>query len=285
MRCTLCHGRVRDIVDQGQYRYYLCADCEVSQLLPPPTAAELEEYYRIYHSTSGTYGGFEDRMAADFPAKLALVSQGVNPQGARLLDVGCGRGFFVAAAKNAGFEAEGIDISSTAATYARNELKVMVHPGQLGPTSHPQWEGLFDVATMWAAIEHVADPLDVLKGAYAALKPHGRFFIDTGLGASPWEQWLAGYSQWYDAPQHLFVFSAKGMVQLLESVGFNVVSVDTNFERSTIRRWARYARHSATCATSGLLVGAALGRENFKAMRRSAKWPIGRLLSVVCRKF
>lgn len=283
VKCGICEGDLDYDVVHGGYRYYKCLACGTSQVLPQPTQQELAAFYETFHSGDGGYSEFEDRVAADFPAKLALVRKHASV-GGKLLDVGCGRGFFVKLAAQGGFDAEGIDFSQAAIDYAVQELGVSARQGALGPHSHPDWHRKFDVATFWATIEHVPNPQEVIAGIAECLKPGGLFVFDTGLAGAPFETWLAGHTQWYDAPQHLFVFSRRGLEVLLEKAGLQVIQHDANFERSLARRWIKALRFGFICVASFVVFRPALGRSGFEGARREAKWPIGMLQSIVARK-
>jgi SAM-dependent methyltransferase len=290
-RCYICNGRCTSSVQQGQYEYETCEDCLTAQLTLIPSEENLRDFYDRYHRTAedgGSYIAFESRMQADFPWKVKMVRQvasAKSPGGQiRLLDVGCGKGYFLKEAASAGFEAMGIDISRSAVTFARDTLGVKAESGQLDLKASGEWSGVFDVATLWASIEHLSDPLTVLKAIRRCLRPGGLLFCDTGLGGLPAENGLAGHNQWYDAPEHLFVFSGSGLRTLLEKAGFEVIRADFNADRSPLRRIIRYMRHAAVCRLSLWIFRPLLGRAGFLTMRRSTKWPIGRLMLMIARR-
>jgi SAM-dependent methyltransferase len=235
-------------------------------------------------ANGGTYDEVEQRMQADFPAKSALVLAATGQTCFRLLDVGCGKGFFVKAAGEFGIDAQGIDVSQTAVEYATKILKVKATAGRIEDRLSALAANPFDVVTLWATIEHLPDPAAVLRATHACLKPGGLLMCDTGVGNLFWERLLVGHNQWYDAPQHLFVFSTHGISALLESTGFQVVSIDKNFDRSFVRRLLRAARHAALCAISFLCLAPLLGSRGFRKMQQEAKWPLGRLMSVVAKR-
>lgn len=282
--CSVCGGSSRPHVTQAGYRYWKCPDCSTSQIHPTPSDATLEEYYRSFHAEGGAYEDFEDRMQADFPLKARLARSLAPAPDARLLDVGCGKGFFVQQANAAGFKAEGIDLSTSAIEYATKALGLQAVAGRLQTDAPSRWTSAFDVATFWATIEHLPDPMEMLRAIHRCLKPGGLLLMDTGLGEAPFESWLAGHSQWYDAPQHLFVFSRKGLDIALRKTGFEAVAMDSNFERSLPRRWIKWLRHAGLCLGSYAILRIPLGRAGFRKMQEEAKWPIGRLLGVQARK-
>jgi SAM-dependent methyltransferase len=256
-----------------------------------PSEFELQEFYDRFHLSAelgGNYAEFESRMQADFPFKARLAQRfgtstaiGGAP---RLLDVGCGKGYFLKEARQMGMKGAGIDLSRSAVKFACEMLGVDARAGRIEQDAPPEWNNAFDVVTFWAAIEHLRDPLSVLKAILQCLKPGGILLCDTGLGAARWESMLAGYNQWHDAPQHIFVMSRIGLLTLLDRAGFEVIHVNNNSERSFIRGVVRSVRHALICQTSFCISRLLLGYTGFQAMKQTAKWPIGKLLLIAARK-
>lgn len=288
LTCYVCGGPCHKDVVFASYTYWKCTRCFTAQVFPQPSSEELRSYYDIYHMSQqvgGVYDEVEDRMKADFPTKVRMVLNYANKADPpRMLDVGCGKGFFVKAAVDANIRAEGIDLSRSGIEYAVTTLGVKATIGRIQDQTKRDWKESFDVVTLWATIEHLPDPRTVIDAIHACLKPGGILLCDTGLGHVGWEKLLPGHSQWYDAPQHLFVFSENGLIRLLERCGFSIIHVDTNFERSLVRRWGRWFRHVALCLTGWAFLGPLLGAHGVQNMRQYTKWPIGRLISVVAQK-
>jgi SAM-dependent methyltransferase len=226
----------------------------------------------------GTYEEMEERAATDFPAKIALIRSMVGEGRVRLLDVGCGKGYFVRACRNAGMDASGIDISQTAVEAACNDVRVPATCAGIEEAA-PRL-GRFDAVTLWATIEHLADPSGTLAAIRSVLSANGWLFLDTGAGHDLLERLLPGVTQWYDPPQHLFVFSARGMSRLLTDAGFSVVSIDRCFERSSLRRVIRLSRALGAAAT---LRAVSTAFRLTPAEFAFTRWPLGNLMSVVCR--
>ena len=142
----------------------------------------------------------------------------------------------------------------------------------------------YDVITLWATIEHLPNPKEVFDSIYTCLKPGGLFFLDTGLGNDKFEKFLPGHSQWFDAPQHLFVYSVDGLKILLEKAGFNILKIDKNFERNYLRRIIKFVRHFVICIGSFIILRPILGKTGFDTMQKESKWPIGKLVQVIAKK-
>jgi SAM-dependent methyltransferase len=96
---------------------------------------------------------------------------------ARLLDVGCAAGDFMAYARNRGWDVVGADISPKLVSKARARGFAVVQGDlrelDLAPAS-------YDVVTMWDVIEHLTDPQSYLRHIRRLLRPGGLLFFHTG---------------------------------------------------------------------------------------------------------
>lgn len=117
-------------------------------------------------------GGYTDELA-DGLRRLERL----RPGRGRLLDVGCGIGAFVGLARARGWDARGVDISPFAVRWARDRLGDVVDEGTLESVGYPAES--FDVVTLWDSIEHVADPLALLREVQRILAPGGSLLLNT----------------------------------------------------------------------------------------------------------
>lgn len=261
---------------------YRCRHCRTAFVHPVPPVEYLGRFYDRFHrdeAEGGWYGEVESRMQADFPAKVRLVRRFSGDRPIRLLDVGCGKGFFVKACVKAAIEAEGVDLSPSGVAHAAEVLGVKATCGSLRELKK-RFEP-FDAITFWATIEHLPDPVGMLTDIFDVLKPGGLLFLDTGAGDDWLDRLLPGVVQWYDPPQHLFVFSARGLALAVEAAGFEVVHLDPCFERSRVRRLVRVARNGVLALM--LRISAALGRMR-SGRFEFTRYPVGNLMSVVASK-
>ena len=286
--CLICNSNVIEHVISNGYKYYKCNNCASSQLLPQPSNEELHNYYSKFHLPEEFGGGYdwvEERMRIDFDSKLKLINSYTRNTRLNLLDVGCGKGFFVLESNKKGFTATGIDISISGIEYSKNTLKINTELKSIQELAADIANNeKFDVITLWATIEHVPYPQNLLASINYCLKKKGYLFLDTGLGNDKFEKFLTGHSQWYDALQHLFVFSEKGLKILLAQAGFDILKVDKNFERSRIRKYTKFTRHLFISLSSYLLLRPILGKTGFMTMQKESKWPIGKLIQIVAQK-
>ena len=94
----------------------------------------------------------------------------------RLLDVGCGGGFFVGEAAAAGWEAEGTEVSAAAVAFAKGR-GLRVHHGVL--SDGPFRPATFDVLALFEVLEHVPDPGALMAESAALLRPGGFLYATT----------------------------------------------------------------------------------------------------------
>ncbi|MCP4975164.1 MAG: class I SAM-dependent methyltransferase [Maribacter sp.] len=244
---------------------------------------ELKEFYSQFHkdqSAGGYYDEVEDRMQSDFPQKIRSIQFHLGHNKFSLLDVGCGKGYFVKACRDFGISATGIDRSDTGIRFASEQLGLNLTCGDLHSHKDTLSEQ-YDVVTFWATIEHLSDPEQMLEDIMTVLKPGGYVFLDTGIGNDWLDHLLPGRVQWFDPPQHLFVFSINGIRKLFDNLHYEVVHIDKYYERTYIRRWMKIVHNLIACIALGSVSKALFLHQNIFEFRR---YPLGNLMSIVARK-
>jgi 2-polyprenyl-3-methyl-5-hydroxy-6-metoxy-1,4-benzoquinol methylase len=148
--------------------------------------------------------------------RLAMVRSLSGPP-ARLLDVGAGRGRFVAAAQKAGYRAEGVEPSERGVHAAR---AIGAPVRQASVEDAGVQPGSVDVATIWHVLEHLDDPRGALDRIRSWLAPGGGVLVGVPNLASV--QALIGGERWYhlDVPRHRVHFTVAGLDALLRATGF-----------------------------------------------------------------
>lgn len=151
------------------------------------------------------------------------TSATVREQAFRVLDVGCGPGYFLQAAVGAGFAARGVEASEFAARFAREQLGLEVRHGLA--RREDLGEEPCDVVTMWDVIEHVPDPRASLSAAAAVTRPGGLLALSTGDRSSLVARLSGRHWHLYNLPEHLWFFTSSGLRRLLREVGFAPIRV------------------------------------------------------------
>lgn len=141
------------------------------------------------------------------------------PQGRRLLDVGAYIGVFVEVARDAGWQACGVEPSRWAVDVARSRDLPVIQGTQ---QSFEPEKGKFDVITMWDVIEHLADPAADLARSFELLKPGGIIAVHTMDVESVAARLLGQRWPWL-MDMHVHYFSRRTMKQMLHKTGFELI--------------------------------------------------------------
>jgi SAM-dependent methyltransferase len=141
----------------------------------------------------------------------------------RLLDFGCGSGTFIHRMRRLGWQVTGVDASASAVQRVRSELGLHALAGSL-PHAGLRHDS-FDVITMWQSLEHVHQPLTVLREARRLLAPGGKLIVSVpNIDSLPF-RWFG--QAWYglDLPRHLTHFTPPTLRLMLEHAGFRINSL------------------------------------------------------------
>jgi 2-polyprenyl-3-methyl-5-hydroxy-6-metoxy-1,4-benzoquinol methylase len=190
-----------------------CRQCGLLFQWPMPDPDALLEAYQDVEDP--LYVGERDNRYHTFQRVLTQLGPARHR---RLLDVGAYCGYFVDVARQAGFKAEGAELSSWAVAQARS----------LGLTMHNQTVGeraasgdRYDVLTMWDVVEHLEDPRAELTSAFRLLEPGGRLHLSTIDVGSRFARVLGRRWPWL-MDMHLYYFDRSTIRVLLEQAGFRV---------------------------------------------------------------
>src|SRR5271169_305897 len=181
--CYVCDSdRIQYSFVRNGNTVFKCEDCNFIFLNPQPTDEALDQIYRAgYFLEDGSEEDVKSLAEMKTSTAKAYLEQLIGYSGqttGRLLEVGCGNGDFIFLAKEKGFEVTGVEISEHATRIANCKLEEeCVVCGTLEDVELPL--GHFDVCVLFDAIEHVRNPLSLLRKIYSLLVPGGILFIVT----------------------------------------------------------------------------------------------------------
>lgn len=217
--CPVCGGSDwTELIEKSPWIIKKCTSCGLGMLDPRPTPEELTELYKAEYFEDQ----YDEGLAPGSDAMRRRLSQERHrykffwpfKKRGRVLDVGCGRGYFLLACRGQGFEVQGFDVSEDGAKYVRETLNIPVKTGQ---PAGAFGANEFDVITMWHALEHVEDPNEYMTLLDQWLKPDGVLVIDVPNYASTdarlkwenWEGWVLPYHLWHHTPASLEMLLQK----------------------------------------------------------------------------
>lgn len=239
--CPVCNCKSFDFLFQKEsdrneiYSVVRCRQCELVMVNPQPDEDTLKPYYEESYFDKRTDRGYDNYFSDEIKKQINsiyfknlydlgfLSFESVTLSGPRpnCLDIGCAAGYFVELMQERGWNAEGIEISKKAAAYGIEKLNLKIHNSDFLLTDlHKE----YDLITLWASIEHLRKPHEVMAKASSSLRRGGRMILSTcryGILAR-----MQGPSWRYmNVPEHLFYFSISNMKHLAKKSGFRIVKI------------------------------------------------------------
>lgn len=259
-RCPLCSEALNPAVARSAERsYFRCRSCGILYLIAfgrEGTRYDREYFFSEYKKQYGktyledfesikgmAYSRLENirsvlasrrRTGVAGSSTAAARAPGVTPSAPspappRLLDVGCAYGPFLQAARERGFQVQGLDVSPEAVCYVREELRLPCGLGDFSsndPAEVPAGaDGGFDVISLWYVIEHFRDTEGVLRRINRLLKPGGVFSFSTpnasGISARKDRNLFFENSP----PDHYTVWPLRAVAPLLARFGLELQKI------------------------------------------------------------
>ena len=224
--CTFCgkdnkeylHPEIADAGSLHGYNYVYCSACRIAYLNPLPEPSELDDYYSGFVS--------EDCLSAEELARFKLDSlkrrminrMGIEKGGA-VLDIGCGKGETVYCLAREGYNIAGLEPFSSR-PFADEDLNRRIIRKQLAEAAFP--DGNFSMVLLWSVLEHIADPLPLLKEISRITRPGGYFMLSVPNLNTVQHSLMKMFWPGFGPPAHVFVYTIKGIQKILGSMGFRL---------------------------------------------------------------
>lgn len=207
---------------EGRVRYAICSGCGHVYQDPMLDDEELRRLYRDdYRPMLKTGDAVAKEMERGVPVS-SWVAEQVEPLVRRrtVLDIGCGSGTYLKPFKERGWEVFGIDPVPAWTDFARRQLggtERTIVTGSYGPDCFP--ERKFSLILFSHTVEHIPDPVAMLRSMRALLEDDGILFVATpNLLDPPMERLTSGFL----AGAHVRLYSPGALARVLAQSGFRV---------------------------------------------------------------
>jgi 2-polyprenyl-3-methyl-5-hydroxy-6-metoxy-1,4-benzoquinol methylase len=220
--CILCKSGFLKPLKGFHERHGLikCKSCGLVFMENIPTPDELNAFYSQYSYMTEvsvspmTVRSYQNLLDAFEPFRKTN----------KILDVGCGRGWFLQEAKKRGWHVYGTEYSPAAIALCEKAGLIMKE-GQLNADSFASEE--FDVITSIEVLEHINNPREEMAAIYKFLRKGGLFYCTTPNFNSYLRYYLKADFNVIMYPEHLTYYTRATLKRLMKSSGFNTLKVLT----------------------------------------------------------
>lgn len=229
LTCNICGSKnIKKWKTLNNWVLYKCRGCKLIFLWPQPEQSEIGRLYDKKYYEDRDYNSNTDEINRNLQKekeKISLIHNFIK--GGKLLDIGCGYGFFLKASQDSGWNSTGIEISEETVKFAREKLNVNIIQTSLEKIDLSS--NSFDVITMWDFLEHSRDASLAIDIASKLLKKGGFLFVRVPNYRSLEAKFFGKKWIHWDLPFHNFHFSPKVIKLLLEKNNFEIIRVDYKF--------------------------------------------------------
>jgi 2-polyprenyl-3-methyl-5-hydroxy-6-metoxy-1,4-benzoquinol methylase len=245
----------------GSWCLYRCLQCGCAYLDPQPTRDTLPLAYRNYYTHVAELkpslarpvelfrrmignsirnrefrGKFQPAMPLGWMMAGILKSQarsvrmegrglGTSREAGALLDVGCGNGKFLDFARALGWKGYGVELDAAAREVVKKKGFDLI--GTQVEDLTGRYDGFFDVITLSHVIEHVYDPIGLLRACRGLLKRDGSIWLETPNIDSEGYRRFGQFWRGLEIPRHLIVFGATSLRLAMSQAGLKRIEILT----------------------------------------------------------
>ncbi|MDP3888804.1 MAG: class I SAM-dependent methyltransferase [bacterium] len=228
--CPFCQGKDLKTISCYNRKISQCLFCGLvscaseirdGQLIPQAQIKyETAEYLQVEKKWYQQYKKEQPYLLPRCEKRLKEIEKRQKP--GKVLDVGCGPGFFLEVAQKHGWDVFGVDILEEAITDAYRFLPPShLYCGTFEKASFK--DRFFDTIVFFEALEHMVDLEATLDKARRILKGGGLMIITVPNQKGVVSRFLGRY--WFDFNrlQHLYFFGPKTLKMVLEKSGFKII--------------------------------------------------------------
>lgn len=235
LTCHACgaalHRELADVLDpqtREHFALWRCPTCGLGHTHPQPV--DIARYYgATYHGgRHGPTGPLALRRRLRF-----LRSSAGAAQGRQLVDVGCGDGAFLVAARDAGWQVAGTELNTGLAR--QRGLRVEAELRELKELAP------FDTVTLWHSLEHMPDPRSLLEDVAQMTVPGGVLLVAVPNAGGAQARLFREHWLHVDAPRHLYHFTETSLRLMLQTSGFTTVRTWPGEAEYDLAGWSQSA--------------------------------------------
>lgn len=218
--CLVCGHKKLDPLPQ-EYAHATLVRCQSCQFIFSETIPTEEELL-IHYSSYRRNNNLSSITIQRYNELLNLFE--IYRQTNRLLDIGCGDGYFLVAAKARGWNVFGTEYTDEAIKIC-SEKGIQMYKGAIEAISFDQQK--FDVVTSFEVLEHLNNAKEHISTIHNLIREKGVFYFTTPNFNSLSRRKLGGNWSVIEYPEHLSYYTPQTIDLLLKQVSFRKLQLKT----------------------------------------------------------
>lgn len=255
LRCALCKNRenlkvlykenlpvliteetysARRIPDRAHFQFMRCVSCGLIFSSP---IFDTEKIHELYKKSDFTYEVESEYLKKTYGRYLQKIIKEKNVRNLKLLDIGCGNGFFLKEARRLGIrnvyglEPGKLSVDKADPIIKKNIIVDILRQGLFKDET-------FDIICCFHTLDHVVDPNEFLYTAYKLLKKGGVAFFILHNADSLSAKFLGEKSPIFDI-EHIYLFNKKNLRKIFEKNHFSNIKVFSIANTYRLSYWVR----------------------------------------------
>ena len=231
-KCILCKNEKFRLIskktrDSKKHQIIKCLKCNHIQLFPIPTLIDEKKFYdeNLQDKNINDIGSIKRarrKMMPDNIRRYQFIKK-IIPKKGRVLEIGSGHGFFLEIMKTNGFDIIGYDISKEKRKYSKKITDVPVY--DININEKIPVDNKFDIVVLFHTLEHITEPITLLKNIKKLLKPKGKILIEVPNSDDFHLKLNKFYKEFYWERAHIHYFNPKILKNVIHKSGFKNIRI------------------------------------------------------------
>ena len=231
-KCILCKNEKFRLIskktrDSKKHKIIRCLKCDHIQLFPVPTLNDEKKFYdeNLQDKNINDVGSIKRarrKMMPDNIRRYEFIKK-IIPKKSRVLEIGSGHGFFLEIMKTNGFDIIGYDISKEKRKYSKKVTDVPVY--DININEKIPSDNKFDIVVLFHTLEHITDPITLLKNIKKLLKPKGKILIEVPNSDDFHLKLNKFYKEFYWERAHIHYFNPKILKNVIQKSSFKNIRI------------------------------------------------------------
>jgi len=222
------------VAKKGKFKIIDCIKCKYIHAIPFIKKLDLKKFYqKKFYNQNRKKGYFKNQKKDEiwwnkiFEERLLRFNKILKKKG-KILDVGCGPGFFLKFAKDKGWKIYGIDPSINAVNFGKKKLGIKIEHGEFDLLK--KFKNI-DVIYSHGVLEHLEDPTNFINLAKKSLSKNGIIFTSVANDFNQIQSLALKQTKkpwWIIPPEHYNYFNISSIKNLMKKK-FKIINTNVSF--------------------------------------------------------